>query len=261
MNKISVCAERPMIRKVARPTMKKLLLRRCLLRLVLSVLFMVLSGWVIGLLYPAVEPNTVVRGEPWGWPVPPPSRWPSSNKNVYIGFAETRSGTFCSAREVGVILSHGRGPDQRLKTEAFKMQQIKVGFPLRSANINILQEGTGRGSNIPKQRVEDQSLLSGITFADEGYELPYQGRFIPMTLLWPGAVVNTIFVFAVLALLQVLIAAVRTLIRRSRAGKNACPDCGHLRPPPDLEGFEPTRCPECGGVLPLRRTPAGVQPL
>ena len=68
---------------------------------------------------------------------------------------------------------------------------------------------------------------------------------MPLTPLWPGFAINTVFYAAIL---WMLFAAPFALRRRRRIKRGLCPTCGY-----DLRGRsgESTLCPECGKSLKL----------
>ncbi|MDY7107705.1 MAG: hypothetical protein SYC29_03620 [Planctomycetota bacterium] len=72
-----------------------------------------------------------------------------------------------------------------------------------------------------------------------------EGRVVPLAVIWPGFVVNTLFYAAVLWLLIPGPFVLRRMIRRKHG---RCPKCGYdLRGQPPEVGAAPGKaCPECG---------------
>jgi hypothetical protein len=65
-----------------------------------------------------------------------------------------------------------------------------------------------------------------------------EGNVLPLAIIWPGFVVNTLFYATVLWLLIPGPFVLRRMIRRRR---RRCPKCGY-----DLRGQLGAGCPECG---------------
>lgn len=89
-------------------------------------------------------------------------------------------------------------------------------------------------------------IVGGISVGapTDGFPWPYgvnQLRGIPLTPVWPGFVLNTLFYTVILWLLWSAPFATRRLIRKRRG---RCARCGY-----DLTGVKHDVCPECGAKI------------
>jgi len=63
-------------------------------------------------------------------------------------------------------------------------------------------------------------------------------RRVPLTPIWPGFAINTVFYAAILSLPFIAFGRIR---HRRRIRRGLCPKCGY-----DLRGRSHAVCPECG---------------
>ncbi len=109
--------------------------------------------------------------------------------------------------------------------------EVATGWPMRSASYFAhYAEGGG------VYQVRD-----GLALADTVRAIYVTPRVIPLTIYWPGAIVNTLTYAALLAILFIFAPLLRRHLRR-RAGR--CPTCNY-----DLRATTTGACPECGAQV------------
>lgn len=114
--------------------------------------------------------------------------------------------------------------------------EVATGWPMRSASY-FAHYAEGGGV---------YEVRDGMALADTVRAINVTPRVIPLTIDWPGAIVNTLTYAALLAIPFILAPLLRRHLRR-RAGH--CPDCNY-----DLRATTTGTCPECGNAMFKRST-------
>ncbi len=116
--------------------------------------------------------------------------------------------------------------------------EIASGWPMRSATCFV--------DICPTIVRDNYRVRGGWQLTDPPIVADVTPRAIPLTIDWPGAIVNTLTYAALLVIPFILAPLLRRYLRR-RAGR--CPDCNY-----DLRATTTGTCPECGAAITPRAT-------
>ncbi len=116
----------------------------------------------------------------------------------------------------------------------------RFGLPFRALQWETHGVRAGpRGMELVRAAASAAGLRSGIDVSEQvGASTEGHMRSLPLTPLWPGFAINTIFCAAILRLLTLGPSTARRMIRRKRGH---CIKCGY-----DLSHAAHEVCPECG---------------
>jgi hypothetical protein len=153
---------------------------------------------------------------------------------------------------IGVDIIEAEGGDEQAgwrRTDSpdkvfVSLLTYRFGLPWRTLKLETHGVRAGpRGMELVKAAATAAGFRTGI---DISRQRPGGAKFLPVTPLWPGFAINTIFYAAIVWGLFAVPGAIRKRVRRKRG---QCAACGY-----SLRGSSGEKCPECGAAVPHKNT-------
>ncbi len=167
--------------------------------------------------------------------------WPAPNHAVKLHLSGPGDG------ELGATVIEITGGDSNAgwsrsdpADQVFVSLKIRLfGLPFRALQWELHGVRAGsRSMEMVQAAASTAGMRTGIDVSKQAGGIIWQMRRLPLTLIWPGFLVNALFYTAILWLLIPGPFVLRRLIRRKRG---RCIKCGY-----DLRGSPEAGCPECG---------------